>query len=81
MAEKSKISDFDLSSWLKFNQPNLFTSINIRIPMDNADKKCLLKEMIFYRRYEERTFEADMECKIGGFLHLYSGQEAVATGV
>jgi len=49
--------------------------------MDNADKKCLLKEMIFYRRYEERTFEADMECKIGGFLHLYSGQEAVATGV
>lgn len=25
--------------------------------MDNADKKRLLKEMIFYRRYEERTFE------------------------
>ncbi len=49
--------------------------------MDNADKKRLLREMIFYRRYEERTFEAYMERKIGGFLHLYSGQEAVATGV
>ena len=42
--------------------------------MDNADKKRLLKEMIFYRRYEERTFEAYMERKIGGFLHLYSGR-------
>ncbi len=49
--------------------------------MDNADKKRLLREMIFYRRFEERTFEAYMERKIGGFLHLYSGQEAVATGV
>ncbi len=49
--------------------------------MTPADKKRLLREMIFYRRFEERSFEAYMERKIGGFLHLYSGQEAVATGV
>ncbi len=49
--------------------------------MKAADKKRLLREMIFYRRFEERCFEAYMEHKIGGFLHLYSGQEAVATGV
>ena len=49
--------------------------------MKPADQKRLLREMIFYRRFEERTFEAYMERKIGGFLHLYSGQEAVATGV
>jgi len=49
--------------------------------MNDADKKRLLKEMIFFRRFEDRTFEAYMERKIGGFLHLYSGQEAVATGV
>ncbi|MCW9023848.1 MAG: pyruvate dehydrogenase (acetyl-transferring) E1 component subunit alpha [Gammaproteobacteria bacterium] len=49
--------------------------------MNDADKKRLLREMIFYRRFEDRTFEAYMERKIGGFLHLYSGQEAVATGV
>lgn len=49
--------------------------------MKSADKKRLLREMIFYRRFEERCFEAYMEHKIGGFLHLYSGQEAVATGV
>ena len=49
--------------------------------MNNADRKRLLREMIFFRRFEDRTFEAYMERKIGGFLHLYSGQEAVATGV
>lgn len=49
--------------------------------MTPADQKRLLREMIFYRRFEERSFEAYMERKIGGFLHLYSGQEAVATGV
>src|SRR3989338_10253165 len=49
--------------------------------MNKADQKRLLREMIFYRRFEERCFEAYMEHKIGGFLHLYAGQEAVATGV
>ncbi len=49
--------------------------------MKAVDQKRLLREMIFFRRFEERCFEAYMEHKIGGFLHLYSGQEAVATGV
>ena len=49
--------------------------------MNDSDKKRLLREMIFYRRFEDRCFEAYVERKIGGFLHLYSGQEAVATGV
>ncbi|MHB1565517.1 MAG: pyruvate dehydrogenase (acetyl-transferring) E1 component subunit alpha [Acidiferrobacter sp.] len=49
--------------------------------MTADDQKRLLREMTFFRRFEERSFEAYMERKIGGFLHLYSGQEAVATGV
>jgi len=49
--------------------------------MNAADQKRLLREMTFFRRFEERAFEAYMEHKIGGFLHLYIGQEAVATGV
>ncbi|MDX5151416.1 MAG: pyruvate dehydrogenase (acetyl-transferring) E1 component subunit alpha [Acidiferrobacterales bacterium] len=49
--------------------------------MKPDDQKRLLREMIFFRRFEDRCFEAYMERKIGGFLHLYSGQEAVATGV
>ena len=49
--------------------------------MKDEDKKRLLREMMFFRRFEDRSFEAYMERKVGGFLHLYSGQEAVATGV
>ncbi|RMD68594.1 MAG: pyruvate dehydrogenase (acetyl-transferring) E1 component subunit alpha [Gammaproteobacteria bacterium] len=49
--------------------------------MSVADKRRLLKEMLFARRFEERCFEAYMEHKIGGFLHLYAGQEACVHGV
>ncbi len=45
------------------------------------DKKRLLREMLFSRRFEERCYEAYVERKIGGFLHLYPGQEACAHGV
>ena len=49
--------------------------------MTNDDKKRLLREMLFARRFEERCYEAYVERKIGGFLHLYPGQEACAHGV
>ncbi len=49
--------------------------------MNVADKKRLLREMLFARRFEERCYEAYVERKIGGFLHLYSGEEACAHGV
>jgi len=49
--------------------------------MNVADKKRLLRSMMFARRFEERCYEAYMERKIGGFLHLYPGQEACAHGV
>lgn len=40
----------------------------------------LLKLMILARRFEEKTAEAYQMGKIGGFCHLYIGQEAVAAG-
>ncbi len=49
--------------------------------MNAADKNRLLREMLFARRFEERCYEAYVERKIGGFLHLYPGQEACAHGV
>ena len=49
--------------------------------LSTADKKRLLREMLFARRFEERCYEAYVERKIGGFLHLYPGQEACAHGV
>src|SRR5512143_2122271 len=49
--------------------------------MNVADKKRVLQEMLFARRFEEHCYEAYVERKIGGFLHLYPGQEACAIGV
>jgi pyruvate dehydrogenase E1 component alpha subunit len=40
----------------------------------------LLRTMLLQRRFEERTAEAYALGKIGGFCHLYIGQEAVSTG-
>jgi pyruvate dehydrogenase E1 component alpha subunit len=40
----------------------------------------LLRSMLLQRRFEERCAEAYSQAKIGGFCHLYIGQEAVSTG-
>ncbi len=46
-----------------------------------AEKKVeLYRNMVRIRRFEERCLRAYQGKKIGGFLHLYSGQEAVAVG-
>ncbi|MDB4905589.1 MAG: pyruvate dehydrogenase (acetyl-transferring) component, alpha subunit [Gemmatimonadetes bacterium] len=42
--------------------------------------KSLLHSMLLQRRFEERVAEAYALGKIGGFCHLYIGQEAVSTG-
>ncbi len=49
--------------------------------LSTQDKKRVLREMVLARRFEERCYQAYMERKIGGFLHLYPGQEACAIGV
>ena len=41
----------------------------------------LYRKMYLMRRFEESAAKAYTERKIGGFLHLYIGQEAVGTGV
>jgi pyruvate dehydrogenase E1 component alpha subunit len=40
----------------------------------------LFRTMMRIRRFEERSLRAYQAKKIGGFLHLYIGQEAVAVG-
>ncbi len=51
----------------------------------NSDDKALnlelLRSMLLQRRFEERCGEAYSLGKIGGFCHLYIGQEAISTGV
>lgn len=41
----------------------------------------LLRQMILIRRFEEATEREFRKGKIGGYLHVYIGQEAVATGI
>lgn len=49
--------------------------------MDPKDLLALYHEMVLIRRLEERAAELYQQGKIGGFLHLYIGQEAVCTGL
>ena len=43
-------------------------------------RRDLLRSMLLQRRFEERCAEAYALGKIGGFCHLYIGQEACGTG-
>jgi pyruvate dehydrogenase E1 component alpha subunit len=47
---------------------------------DPAAMRRLLRDMLLIRRFEERAGEQYALGKIGGFCHLYIGQEAVAVG-
>lgn len=51
--------------------------------VERVDRETLLKmlrQMILIRRFEEKSAESYSLGKIGGFCHLYIGQEAVAVG-
>src|SRR2546428_10352305 len=48
--------------------------------LDSELAKRLLTQMQLIRRFEEKAAEMYALGKIGGFLHLYIGQEAVAVG-
>src|SRR5512138_3014198 len=48
--------------------------------VDAEAAKRLLSDMLLIRRFEEKAAEAYALGKIGGFLHLYIGEEAVAVG-
>src|SRR6185503_18889678 len=51
--------------------------------LSGLDKETLIglyRQMVLIRRFEEKAAEAYSSGKIGGFCHLYIGQEAVAVG-
>jgi pyruvate dehydrogenase E1 component alpha subunit len=47
---------------------------------DTKLRRDLLRQMLLIRRFEERAAEAYALGKIGGFCHLYIGQEGVGVG-
>ena len=48
--------------------------------LTNAELLALYRQMALIRRFEEKSAELYAEGKIGGFLHLYIGEEAIAVG-
>lgn len=50
------------------------------IAFEGEDVFSLYRAMLLIRRFEEKSAEMYALAKIGGFLHLYIGQEAVAVG-
>ena len=57
-----------------------FSTSEFNADLSVEEKVHLLSQMIRIRRFEERSLRAYQQGHIGGFLHLYIGQEAVAVG-
>ena len=57
-----------------------FGGAPVNLGLSAAKKIELYQQMVLIRRFEERSLRAYQAKKIGGFLHLYTGQEAVAVG-
>ena len=72
------IADPKAGEHIKSTGSALSAAINQRLAAE--DKLGLFRTMMRIRRFEERSLRAYQAKKIGGFLHLYIGQEAVAVG-
>ena len=66
-----RIDDVDISD---------FSKTQINEALSSEEKIVLYSQMLRIRRFEERSLRAYQQGHIGGFLHLYIGQEAVAVG-
>ena len=62
-------------------KPKNFATAPINESLSNKDKIDLYRAIVGIRRFEERSLRAYNQGKIGGFLHLYIGQESVAAGI
>jgi pyruvate dehydrogenase E1 component alpha subunit len=52
----------------------------VNAELTTEDKIRILRDMIRIRRFEIRALSEYQQGKMGGFLHLYNGQESVAVG-
>ncbi len=62
-------------------KPRLKTVSNVSPKPDVEEMKKLYREMLLIRRFEEKAGQLYGMGLIGGFCHLYIGQEAVVTGI
>jgi pyruvate dehydrogenase E1 component alpha subunit len=61
-------------------EPSAFRNTPVNAALSRERRIELYRQMVRIRRFEERSLRAYQAKKIGGFLHLYIGQEAVAVG-
>ncbi|HEX8070974.1 MAG TPA: pyruvate dehydrogenase (acetyl-transferring) E1 component subunit alpha [Pyrinomonadaceae bacterium] len=76
-AEPDAVSHDELRAEHRERQQHQHASI---AALDQQTLLDMLYQMILIRRFEEKAAEAYTLGKIGGFCHLYIGQEAVAVG-
>jgi pyruvate dehydrogenase E1 component alpha subunit len=57
------------------------SSVAVADPACAPEWNDILRQMILIRRFEEATEREFRKGKIGGYLHVYIGQEAVASGI
>jgi pyruvate dehydrogenase E1 component alpha subunit len=61
-------------------QPVDYSKAPINAKLSSEDKLGLLRQMLRIRRFEQTALKFYNAGKMGGFLHVYIGQEAIATG-
>ncbi len=57
-----------------------FAKAAVNADLTKAQKLGFLREMLRIRRFEQASLKLYQQGKMGGFLHLYIGQESVAVG-
>jgi pyruvate dehydrogenase E1 component alpha subunit len=67
---------------MQFGKPqNSFKIVSDQPPMHASDYKKYFRDMVLIRRFEEKAGQLYGMGLIGGFCHLYIGQEAVVVGL
>ena len=61
-------------------KPSDYALAPINKALQKADKIQLLREMLRIRRFEQQALKQYNGGKMGGFMHLYIGQESIAIG-
>jgi pyruvate dehydrogenase E1 component alpha subunit len=79
-----KSADPDLASQVELPEKGKsqidFSKSPANSSLSAEEKVDLYEKMVRIRRFEERSLRSYQQGHIGGFLHLYIGQEAVAVG-
>ena len=61
-------------------KPKDHAAAPINAQLSKDEKLGLLRQMVRIRRFEQRALQEYQKDKMGGFMHLYIGQESIAAG-